>query len=409
MDLISQTDALVALCAQLRTQEFVALDTEFMREATYWPKLCLVQAAAGPIEALIDPLAPGLDLTPLFDLLQDDAVTKVMHAARQDIEIFWNLSGKAPYPLFDTQVAAMAAGYGDSIAYDALVQSLLRRRVDKSSRFTDWSRRPLSDAQLAYALADVTHLRDLYPKLHGQLERRGRLHWLVDEMALLVDPQNYDTDPENAWMRLRTRKTNADYLAALRAAAAWRERIAQAKDIPRARVLKDDALLEIAEQRPTSPAALNALRAVPKGFGGSRQGEDLADAIHAALQNAADYAPTVEQSAPLPPSLGPVVELLKVLLKGESERIGVAARLIATTADLEAIALDDDAPVAALSGWRREVFGQRALDLKHGKLALSIRNRRVVASLIAVETTEPAGCDEVEADLAIDPELTAST
>jgi ribonuclease D len=372
MPLITDNAALAAACAALRQRPHVAVDTEFMRETTYWPKLCLIQAAADGVEALIDPLAPGLDLTPFLDLLADPQVVKVFHAARQDLEIFQKMAGRLPAPLFDSQVAAMACGFGDSIAYDALVAGVLKRKIDKSSRFTDWSRRPLSEDQLTYALADVTHLRDLYPKLIERLEKASRRHWLDEELAALSDPEIYDTSPDNAWKRLKLRKTSADYVITLKVACAWRERVAQTRDTPRARVLKDDALYEIAEQRPRKAEAFDRLRAVPKGFGNSRQGQELAREIDAALSDPERKPPEFEKPTPVPQSAGPVIELLKVLLRAEAERHGVAARLIATTADLEAMAVNDEADVSALRGWRREVFGERALALKHGKLALTL-------------------------------------
>jgi ribonuclease D len=377
MNLITETKALETACAAMAGQDYVAVDTEFMRETTFWPKLCLIQAAAPGVEAVIDPLAPGIDLAPLLALMANTRVTKVFHAARQDLEIFVNLTGRAPAPLFDTQIGAMACGYGESIAYDALVQAILKRRIDKSSRFTDWSRRPLSEAQLAYAMADATHLRDLYPKLHDKLASQHRLEWVSEEIAALSDPRLYDTEPENAWRRLKVRKTGRDYLIALRAGAAWRERTAQTRNVPRGRVLKDDALYEIAEQRPRTPDAFDRLRAVPKGFGGSRYGAELASVLDAALADPNAKPPTVERPPPAPHGLGSTVELLKVLLRFEAERQEVAPRLIASVADLEAIAASDDADVPALRGWRRTVFGERALALKRGEIALALDKGRV--------------------------------
>jgi ribonuclease D len=271
----------------------------------------------------------------------------------------------------------MACGLGESIAYDALVQHFLKRRVDKSHRFTDWSRRPLSDDQLQYALADVTHLRDLYPKMRERLENAGRIAWVAEEHAALTDPAIYDTEPENAWARLKVRRTTPDYLAALRAAAAWRDRLAQQRDVPRARILKDDAIYEIAEQKPRTAQAFERLRAVPRGFGNSRMGQELAAALDAALANAAEYAPVVERGPPTPQNGGATVELLKVLLRHEAESAGVAPRLIASASDLDLIASDDNADCRALKGWRREVFGARALALKHGRIALTLERGKV--------------------------------
>jgi ribonuclease D len=377
MNLITDTKALEAVCAAFAAQPYVAVDTEFMRETTFWPKLCLIQAAAPGVEAIIDPMAPGLDLAPFLALMADEQIMKVFHAARQDLEIFVHMAGKAPAPLFDTQIAAMASGYGDSIAYDALVQAILKRRLDKSSRFTDWSRRPLSEAQLTYALADATHLRDLYPILRDSLEKAKRLDWVSEEIAALSDPGLYDTEPENAWQRLKIRKTSRDYLIALQAAAAWRDRTAQARDVPRGRVIKDDALYEIAEQRPRKPDAFDRLRAVPKGFGGSRFGIELAGVLDRALSDPNAKPPEVDRPPSSPQGLGSTVELLKVLLRFEAERHEVAPRLIAAVADLELIAVNDDADVPALRGWRRDLFGERALALKHGKIALALNKGRV--------------------------------
>jgi ribonuclease D len=380
MAVITDTQSLATACKALAGQPFIAVDTEFMRETTYWPKLCLLQAAAPGVEAVVDPLAPGMDLGPFLEVLADKKITKVFHAARQDLEIFYHLSGAVPGPLFDTQIAAMACGHGDSIAYDALVSSVLKQRIDKSSRFTDWSRRPLSDAQLAYAEADVTHLRDLYPRLRGELEKEGRLGWVAEELDNLTDPALYDTDPDLSWKRLKVRKTNRDYLVALQVAAAWRERTAQSRNVPRGRVLKDDALYEIADQRPRNAAAFDRLRAVPKGFSGSRHGQELATLLDNALGDP-NFTPQHYQRGPAPPSgAGPTVELLKVLLRHLAEENGVAPRLIASAADIEAIAASDKADVQALQGWRRTVFGEQALKLKHGKIGLTLKGGRVTIS-----------------------------
>jgi ribonuclease D len=373
---ITSNAELEAFSAYLADQPFIAVDTEFMRETTYWPKLCLIQAAGEEHGGVIDPLAEGLDLEPFLDVLRDKRVLKVFHAARQDVEIFNNLKA-IPKPLFDTQVAAMAAGFGEQIAYDALVRQLLRIDIDKSSRFTDWARRPLSDAQLDYALADVTHLAKLYPKLRERLEKAGRLSWVSEEMRALTDPATYDVDPENAWRRLKPRKFNPRYLAAFRAAAAWRERTAQERDQPRGRILKDEAMDEIATQLPLDVEALNRLRSVPKGWGGSKFGPGLVEALQEAMRDPEAYAPVIERAPPPPQNAGAVVELLKVLLKARAEDAGVAAKLIATVSDLEKIASDTPDDASALHGWRREVFGEDALRLKRGELALVLDGARV--------------------------------
>ena len=377
---ITTTADLAAFCERLSTQPFVAVDTEFMRETTYWPKLCLIQAASpGGIDAVIDPLAEGLDLAPFLAVMGNPAIEKVFHAARQDLEIFFNL-GTLPKPLFDTQIAAMAAGFGEQVAYDALVRQMLKVDLDKSSRFTDWARRPLSDNQLTYALADVTYLAKLYPQLRQRLESEGRLAWVATEMAALGDPANYDVEPENAWRRLKPRRHSPKYLAVFKAVAAWRERTAQTRDQPRGRILKDEAIEEVATQVPLDADGLNRLRSVPKGFAGSRFGPELLAAIAEALANADSYAPVIEKpKAPTQPINGAVVELLKVLLKARSEDAGVASKLIATMADLEKIAGDDEADTPALQGWRREAFGEDALKLKRGEIALVLDGGRVRA------------------------------
>jgi ribonuclease D len=377
MRVITTTVDLEAVCQELAGQPFVAVDTEFMRETTYWPKLCLIQAAAPGVEAVIDPLAEGIDLAPFMALMANQAVLKVFHAARQDLEIFLKLGTALPHPVFDTQIAAMACGHGDTVAYDALVQQVLKRRLDKSSRFTDWSRRPLSENQLVYALADVTHLRDLYPKMRDKLERENRLSWLDEEHANLLNPEIYDTTPEKAWQRLKLRKTTADYVLGLQVAAAWRERQAQARDVPRGRVVKDEALYEIAEQRPKNAGDFDRMRAVPRGFGNSRAAQELVQALDRAFSDPNRPNYKHDRLPPLPSGLGPTVELLKVLLRFEAERHQVAPRLIASASDVEAIAANDEADVDALRGWRRQVFGDRALALKHGKLALKLKDGKV--------------------------------
>ncbi|MGH7011168.1 MAG: ribonuclease D, partial [Caulobacteraceae bacterium] len=349
---IASTAELAAFCERLLLAPFVAVDTEFMRETTYWPRLCLIQAASSEVEVVIDPLAEGIDLSPLLAVLRTKSILKVFHAARQDVEIFNNL-GAMPEPLFDTQIAAMAAGFGEQTAYDALVRKLLDIEVDKSHRFTDWARRPLSQAQLAYALGDVTHLARLFPLLRGRLEEEGRLAWVEEEMAALTDPNLYDVEPENAWRRLKPRRHTARYLAVFRAVAAWRERAAQNRDLPRGRILKDEAIDELANQAPTDKAGLDRLRSVPKGFSGSRAAPELLEAIEKALSDPEGYAPQIARPArPHHQVPGAVVELLKVLLKARAEEAGVASRLIATVADLEKIAAGDEAESPALTGWR---------------------------------------------------------
>jgi len=374
---ITTTAELKAFCKRIEHAPFIAVDTEFMRETTYWPKLCLIQAASAEEGACIDPLAEGIDLSPFLDLLTNPAIDKVFHAARQDLEIFNNLKAM-PTKIFDTQIAAMAAGFGEQVAYDALVRSMLKIDIDKSSRFTDWARRPLSEAQLSYALADVTHLAELYPMLHDKLEKANRMSWVEGEMANLTDPALYDSEPQNAWKRLKPRKTAPKYLSVFKSVAAWRELTAQTRDQPRGRILKDDAIDEIATQAPTDADGLNRLRSVPKGFATSRFGPELLEAIKDGLRDPAASAPAVDTRGPPPaPGAGAVVELLKVLLKARSEDAKVASKLIATVSDLEKIANDDNADTPALEGWRREAFGEDALKLKRGELALVLDGTRV--------------------------------
>ncbi|HWP26460.1 MAG TPA: ribonuclease D [Xanthobacteraceae bacterium] len=379
MELITTTQDLAAACARLRQHPFVTVDTEFLRETTYYPVLCVVQMASPAEAVVIDAMAPGIDLAPLYALMMDERVLKVFHAARQDIEIVWHATARVPHPVFDTQVAAMVLGYGDSISYDQLVQRITGDVLDKSHRFTDWTRRPLSEAQLRYALSDVTHLRDVYLALSADLERRGRAHWMADEMAVLTSPETYRTEPERAWLRLKSRVRKPKELAVLIEVAAWREREAQARDVPRSRVLKDEVLGEIAIQAPTTPERLAAVRTLPKGFERSKAGEAIIEAVKRGLARDPKTLPKIERGRAAPNGAA-AVELMKVLLRMTAERHGVAAKIIATVDDLEAIAADDAADVPALSGWRRELFGEKALALKHGKLALAIERGRVVAT-----------------------------
>ncbi len=376
MSPITNTNDLIAFCDLLKAAPFITVDTEFMRETTYWPKLCLIQAASADHAGIIDPLAKDLDLKPFLDILADEKVLKVFHACRQDMEIFFNL-GVTPAPVFDTQVAAMAAGYGDQVAYDSLVRQKLKIDIDKGSRFTDWTRRPLSEQQLQYALGDVTHLAKVYVRLRDRLARDGRLDWVSEEMKALSHPALYSTSPEDAWRRLKPRKTSVKYMAVFAQVAAWRERTAQERDMPRGRILKDEGVDEIATQLPTDAAAFDHLRSTSKGFGASKFGQELADIIRATLKNPDAYAPKVERSAPPVQVPASVVELLKVLLRIRCEEEGVAPKLLATVSDLEKIALDDDADVPALHGWRRKVFGEDALRLKRGELALVLNGTRV--------------------------------
>lgn len=375
---ITEQSALEDLCGQLAESDFICVDTEFHRETTYWPELCLVQASAPGVEGLIDPLAEDLDIGPFLRLIEADNRIKVFHAARQDIEIFNRLIGHPPGPVFDTQIAAMALGYGDSISYDNLIQRVLRRQIDKSSQFTDWMRRPLSQKQLVYALGDVTHLRDAYLIMREKLESSGRLPWVQEEMADLEDPAKYDTDPANAWQRLKLRTQKKDYAAIIVAVAAWREQLAQDLDKPRRRILKDDAIQEIASQKPRTEGEYNQLRAVPNGFIRSRHGQGLIDAVQAALDDPAAFVPELQprqQNAQIPAG---APELLKVLLKHVSEENNVVPRLIANAADIDRIARGETGEdIPAMHGWRYEMFGCKARALLSGKLAVSFEGGQV--------------------------------
>jgi ribonuclease D len=377
MSLITTTDALTAVCARMARHPFITVDTEFLRETTYYPLLCVAQIASADEAVVIDALALGIDLAPFFALLADEKVVKVFHAARQDIEIVWNMAKIIPHPIFDSQVAAMVLGYGDSISYDQLVQRITGDVLDKSNRFTDWTRRPLTDAQITYALSDVTHLRSVYSKLAADLEKRGRTNWVEAEMGILTSPETYRMDPANAWERLKTRVRKPKELAVLMEIAAWREREAQTRDVPRSRVLKDDVLGDIATQAPTTIEKLGHLRSLPKGFERSRWGEAIVDAVQRGLERDPKTLPRFERFRPAQNGAA-TVELLKVLLRMTAESHGVAAKVIATVDELDRIAADDDADVPAMKGWRRELFGDKAIALKHGKLALAVDKGRVV-------------------------------
>ncbi len=375
--LIRASDALAAFCERMRAEEFITVDTEFMRERTYWPELCLVQIAGGHEVAVIDAQADGIDLTPLGGLLADQAVTKVFHAARQDIEIFVLKFGDVPRPLFDTQVAAMVAGFGDQVGYDALVANLTGGVIDKAHRFSDWSIRPLSQAQIDYAAADVTHLRTAYERLKSRLEQEERLPWVAEEMAVLANPDTYRPDPEIVWERLRPRTTNRRFLYTLKMIAAWREREAQRVNIPRQRLLKDEALLEIAATSPTDPESLSRVRGVSRGFAEGRTGTGLLEAIAASRAVPEADLPAAPMSRDRDRPSGALVALLKVLLAAKCEIHHVAPKLLATSEDIDRLAMDDEADVPALHGWRREVFGEDALRLKHGGIALGVDGKRI--------------------------------
>jgi ribonuclease D len=375
---ITTSDVLAAVCERMAQHAFVTVDTEFLREQTYYPVLCVAQMASPEEAVTIDALAEDIDLAPFYALMANESVTKVFHAARQDIEIIWNQAKLIPRPLFDTQVAAMVLGYGDAISYDQLVHRITGDTLDKSNRFTDWARRPLTPAQLAYAVCDVTHLREVYQALSAALATRGRANWVDEEMEILTSPDTYRADPATAWERLKSRVRKPKELAILIEVAAWREHEAQTRDVPRGRVLKDEVIGDIAIQAPTTPERLASLRSLPKGFERSKWGQDLIEAVKRGLARDLKALPRIERTRHQSNGSA-TVELLKVLLRMTAERHGVAAKVIATVDDLEQIAANDDADVRALKGWRRELFGERALALKHGELALAIERHRVVA------------------------------
>ncbi|MGO4715551.1 ribonuclease D [Bradyrhizobium sp. 2TAF24] len=377
MKLITTTADLDAACARLAEHPVITVDTEFLRETTYYPLLCVIQMASPAEAVVIDTLAEGIDLASFFALMGNEQVLKVFHAARQDIEIVWHRAGIVPHPVFDTQVAAMVLGYGDSIAYDALVERITGHRPDKTHRFTDWSRRPLTEDQLHYAISDVTHLREVFAALDADLKKRGRSDWVSEEMEILTSPKTYDFHPERAWERLKTRVRKPKELAVLMEVAAWREQEAQDRDVPRSRVLKDDAIGDIATHAPTTIERLANLRSLPKGFERSKWGQDILAAVQRGLARDPHNLPKLEKPRSNA-NTSAIVELLKVLLRMTSERHGVASKVLATVDDLEQIAGDDKADVAALHGWRRELFGEAALDLKHGRLSLAIDRGRVV-------------------------------
>jgi ribonuclease D len=376
MTVITDSDALARFCARQHGTSFVAVDTEFMRERTYWPILCLVQIA-GPEEAVaVDALAPGIELAPLLELMAEPNILKVFHAARQDVEIFFNLSGTVPSPLFDTQIAAMVCGFGDAASYETLVAKLAQASLDKSSRFTDWSHRPLTERQIHYALADVVHMRTVYERLQQRLASNGRATWFAEEMAGLSDPSTYRNDPHDAWRRFRLRgRVDPRFFAILRELAAWREVAAQQRNLPRGRIVRDEAILEIAAHAPKTMDALARTRSLGKGVAEGRLGNEILDAVRRGLAETKGLAPP--SRADVPPGLGPLLELLRVLLKQRCEEHQVAQKLVATSEDLEAVAADDNAPVPALSGWRYEIFGRDALALKHGRLALTVLKNRI--------------------------------
>ena len=380
MRIVENTADLKALSNELKGMPYIALDTEFMRDSTYWPKLCLLQIAAPGVAAIVDPLADGLDLAPFYALLKSPRIVKVLHAGRQDIEIFWHGGRVIPDPLFDTQIVAMVCGFGEAASYETLARKIAHAEVDKSARFTDWARRPLTKRQLEYALADVTHLCTIYETLSAQIAKSNRESWVAEEIAALKSEELYALDPVHAWKRLKPRTNNKRFLATLAAVAAWREREAQTRDVPRNRVLKDDVLLEIASNPPDGAETLERIRSMPKGFAASRMGKSLLGAIEESKNAAAPdvpegiHHPRRRKRDPSPAT----VDLLKTLLRLRAEDVGVAPRLIANADDIERLAAGEDEGVAALQGWRAEVFGNDAIALRNGTLAIALEDGEAV-------------------------------
>ncbi|MBL4784672.1 MAG: ribonuclease D [Cohaesibacteraceae bacterium] len=388
MKVITTTLDLAEACAHFAKADYATVDTEFLRETTYWPKLCLIQVAGPDSAVIIDPLADGIDLAPFYELMADESVVKVFHAGRQDIEIVFHQARLIPHPIFDTQVAAMVCGFGDSVSYDQLVLKLTGNRIDKTHRFTDWSRRPLSQRQLDYALADVTHLRDVYHALRANLEEQDRSGWVSEEMEVLTSPSTYQLEPHRAWTRMKMRVRKPREFAVMQHLAAWREKEAQARNVPRNRVLKDDAIFEISIQQPVDVQSMGALRTIPKGFERSKTASDILECVAVAVALPRDQLPIMPKGRQAPEGSAAAVDLMKVLLKMTSERNGVAAKVIATVDDLDRIAADDQAEVAALKGWRRELFGQFALKIKNGDIALRLQDKKVVVVDLTNEPDE---------------------
>lgn len=391
MKIITKTDELAEVCSQLAEVDFVCVDTEFMRESTFWPELCLIQMAGGDVEVIVDPLANNINLEPFFELMRDENITKVFHAARQDIEIVYYLSNSVPSPVFDTQIAGMVCGFGEQVGYADLIQKLLNIPIDKTSRYSDWRRRPLHDHQLTYALADVTHLAKAYPILVSKITDAGRTSWLTEEMTALVNLDLYRQHPDDAWKRLKLRNIKQNRLGILIELAKWRESTAQSRNLPRNRVVKDDVLYEVANRAPSNDDELENLRSVTRGIVRSSYGAELLKGVKRGLAIDRKELPEIKRTPRLSSESQAIVELLRVLLKTTAVKHNVASKIIANARDLEKIALDDNADVSALKGWRRELFGKDAIALKHGKISLGLRNG--IISAIALEDDVPESND----------------
>ncbi len=376
MTLVAASEDLARVCAKLATTRYITVDTEFMRESTFWPRLCLIQLAGPDIDVAIDVLAPGIDLAPMFALMQNEAILKVFHAARQDLEIFFYLTERIPTPIFDTQVAAMVCGFGESVGYGKLADRLADAQIDKTLRFTDWARRPLTDRQILYAVADVSHLRPIYDKLCAQLENNGRRAWIDEEMKILTSPATYENPPEEAWQRIKVRNGKPRYLAILREVAAWREKEAQHRDMPRNHIVREEALTEIAAHAPSSVDELARLRAISQKLAEGSMGAAILKAVAHALTLDKSRYPSLPARVEKPAGLAPLMDLLKVMLKMRCEQMGVAQKLVATVGELERFATGDENS-SLLNGWRRELFGDLALALTEGRVALTVLNGQI--------------------------------
>lgn len=372
---ICDSETLAALCSRLAKAPYITVDTEFMRERTYFSRLCLIQVASPDEAHIIDPMADDIDLAPFWALMNDEPVLKVLHSARQDFEIFYHASGHVPSPVFDSQVAAMVLGFSESAGYQVLVEHYCGTKLDKSSRFTDWSRRPLSSRQLQYAIGDVTYLRDVYEKMQHQLDANSRADWLVEEMRVLTADETYAVDPSAAWRRLKHRSRDPKFLGTLQAAAAWREKTAQHIDIPRGRLISDDALLQLAAQKPQNAEDLEKTRGISSGFAKGKHAAALIEALKRAKPMPDEDLPERKDRSVL--RSNPLGDLLKLLLKARAQEVGIAPKLIASAEDLDRLANTDGDDLALMSGWRREVFGKEALALKSGAIALTANGKSI--------------------------------
>lgn len=368
--LIQKNEELKDFCRKLKGHPFITVDTEFIREKTYWPRLCLIQLASTEDAACVDPLAEGIDLSPVFEIMRDETIVKVFHAARQDVEIFYHLTGKVPSPIFDTQVAAMVCGFGESVSYQTLVSKLAHTEIDKTMRFTDWSRRPLTEKQVKYALHDVTYLRDVYARLTEILAQTGRESWVAEEIAFLSDPATYENDPQKSWLRIKQNSNNPEFLAILQALAAWREEEAQKHDRPRKHIMRDELLLEIAASAPKTLEEMKGMRSLPQGFAEGRLGTAARNVIAEVISRDPSTYPAYSARRDLPKGTRSLAKLLKLLLTVKAEQHDVAEKLLASSDDVDLLASEESPDIPALKGWRFDVFGKDALALKNGKLAL---------------------------------------